>query len=255
MKFKLILLSSLLITACHFNKEQLKTAPSNTLTKQELNDGWQLLFDGNNTGLWRGYKRNSFPSNWQIVNGTLYMKGGKNMTTAEKADRSDIIYPKKFENFSFKLDWKISKNGNSGIFYLGQEVKDSHAENNYIWRTAPEMQILDNDGHPDADKGHNGNRQAGSLYDLVPAQPQNARPVGEWNQIEITVNNRFVTHKQNGVIVVSYQMDTEQWRNMIAQSKFPQLNPLWHKVAKTGLIGLQDHDDEVWFRNIKIKEL
>ena len=117
------------------------------------------------------------------------------------------------------------------------------------------MQVLDNDGHPDASKGKNGNRQAGSLYDLVPAVPQNAKPVGEWNSIEIHVENRSVKHIQNGEVVVEYTMDTPKWEEMINNSKFPGLNPTWAQVPQRGYIGLQDHSDPVWFRNIRIKRL
>jgi hypothetical protein len=248
------LLSALLLTSCQTT--DLPSHSNNTLSAIEKSDGWQVLFDGKTPGHWRGFKRKKFPNNWIIVDGTLHMKGAKNMTKTELDNRSDLIYGEKFENFILKLDWKISEKGNSGVFYLGQEYSsNANTIYDYMWRTAPEMQILDNIGHIDANRGKNGNRQAGSLYDLIPAKPQNAAPVGQWNSIEISVNNRTVTHKQNGEVVVSYQMDTEYWKNIIANSKFPSLNPNWHDVAKSGFIGLQDHDDEVWFRNIKIKKL
>jgi hypothetical protein len=99
------------------------------------------------------------------------------------------------------------------------------------------------------------NRQAGSLYDLIPAKPQNAKPVGEWNQIEITVYKGTVIHKQNGVIVLEYHLWTPEWNKLVAGSKFPGLNPDWADVASKGYFGLQDHGDDVWFRNIKIKKL
>lgn len=253
--FSTILFTSLLaIAGCKGNQEMIETQV-NKLTAQEVEDGWKLLFDGETSDGWRGFKRQDFPSNWVVENGTLHMKGEQFMSAAEKATRGDIVFDKEFDNFTLKLQWKISENGNSGIFYLGSETAKSFAKDDYIWRNAPEMQVLDNLGHPDANKGENGNRQAGSLYDLIAAKPQNARPVGQWNDIEITVNNRQVTHKQNGVVVVAYTLDTPQWRQLVAQSKFPSLNPTWHDVAQRGLIGLQDHSDPVWFRNIKLKEL
>ena len=168
---------------------------------------------------------------------------------AGNKDGGDIIYDKQFDNFTLSLEWKISEGGNSGIFYLGEEKLD------YIWKTAPEMQVLDNEKHPDAKLGKDGNRMAGSLYDLIPAKPQNAKPVGEWNQVEITVYKGTVVHKMNGVNVVEYHLWTPEWNALVAGSKFPSLNPKWAEVASKGYFGLQDHGDDVWFRNIKIKEL
>lgn len=225
-----------------------ETAAPNTLTQAEIDDGWALLFDGKTSEGWRGYKKDYFPSAWQIVDGTIHMIGSGRGEAGDK-EGGDIIYDKVFQNFTVSLEWKISEGGNSGIFYLGEEELD------YIWKTAPEMQVLDNEKHPDAKLGKDGNRQAGSLYDLIPAKPQNAKPVGEWNQVEITVYKGTVVHKQNGVNVVEYHLWTPEWNELVAGSKFPGLNPEWADVASKGYFGLQDHGDDVWFRNIKIKEL
>nr|WP_206663262.1 DUF1080 domain-containing protein [Ningiella ruwaisensis] len=223
----------------------------NTLSEEEREQGYQLLFDGKTTEGWRGFNRDDFPPNWVVENGTLHMVGIANMSDTQKENRGDIIYDETYSDFILKLEWKISPAGNSGIFYLGEESE----EYDFIWKTAPEMQILDNDGHPDASKGKDGNRQAGSLYDLVPAEPQNAAPVGQWNQVEIHVSDRKVKHIQNGEVVVEYEMDTPEWNAMIAVSKFPALNENWAQVPESGYIGLQDHSDPVWFRNIRIKKL
>lgn len=223
----------------------------NSLTDSEKEDGWQLMFDGKTSKGWRGFKKDVFPSNWEVVDGTLHMIKGADQTEEQKANKADIIYKKQFENFVFKLEWKISEGGNSGIFYMGQELDDFKR----IYHTAPEMQVLDNDKHPDAKKGKDGNRKAGSLYDLIPAKPQNAKAVGEWNQVEITINDREVKHKQNGVKVLSYKIDSHEWKALVAKSKFPKLNPNWVNMAAKGYVGLQDHGDDVWFRNLKIKEL
>jgi len=220
----------------------------NALTQAEKDDGWVLLFDGKTSEGWRGYKKDYFPSAWQIVDGTIYMIGSGRGEAGDK-EGGDIIFDKVFQNFTVSLEWKISEGGNSGIFYLGEEELD------FIWKTAPEMQILDNEKHLDANLGKDGNRQAGSLYDLIPAKPQNAKPVGEWNQVEITVFKGLVIHKQNGKKVVEYHLWTPKWNELVAGSKFPALNPDWADVASKGYFGLQDHGDDVWFRNIKIKEL
>lgn len=227
-----------------------EAGPVNALTEEEKTDGWQLLFDGNTSDGWRGYGKDHFPEGWEVVDGTLHMKGS-GRGEAGSHDGGDIIYDQEFQNFELKLEWKISDGGNSGIFYLGQENPDVGP----IWMTAPEMQVLDNNGHPDAKLGKDGNRQAGSLYDLIPANPQNAKPVGEWNQVEIIVFKGTVVHKQNGETVVEYHLWTPEWENMVAESKFPGLNKDWVNVASKGYFGLQDHGDDVWFRNIRIKEM
>ncbi|MDH5366523.1 MAG: DUF1080 domain-containing protein [Cyclobacteriaceae bacterium] len=223
---------------------------NNALTEAEIADGWILMFDGTTSEGWRGYGKDHFPAGWEITDGTIKMIGsGRGEAGAE--DGGDIIYNQEFGNFHFKLEWKVSEGGNSGIFYLGQE----NTELGPIWRTAPEMQVLDNEKHPDATMGKDGNRMAGSLYDLIPAKPQNAKAAGEWNQVEIIVYKGTVVHKQNGETVLEYHLWTPEWDELVAGSKFPGLNPDWAKVASKGLIGLQDHGDDVWFRNLKIKNL
>jgi len=223
-------------------------AVPNTLTEKEKAEGWELLFDGKTSTGWRGFNQKEFPKNWQIVDGTLFCKeSGRGEAGAE--DGGDIVYDKPFENFKLSLEWKVGEGGNSGIFYLAQEGKDK------IWRTAPEMQVLDNERHIDAELGKDGNHKAGSLYDLIPAVPQNTKPAGEWNSVEILVYKGTVIHRQNGEQVVEYHLWTPEWNEMIKNSKFPEYNPDWANVAKSGLIGLQDHGDNVWFRNIKIKEM
>lgn len=221
----------------------------NELTQEEKNAGWVLLFDGQTSEGWRGVNKDHFPAGWEVADGTLHCKGS-GMGEAGAEDGGDILYDKEFSNFHLKMEWKIGEGGNSGIFYLGKEVEDWP-----IWKTAPEMQVLDNERHPDAMLGKDGNRQAGSLYDLIPAKPQNAKPAGEWNSVEILVYNGTVVHKQNGETVLEYHLWTDDWNNLVAGSKFPELNPDWANVAKSGYIALQDHGDDVWYRGIKIREL
>jgi hypothetical protein len=221
----------------------------NQLTEEEKAEGWVLLFDGETTTGWRGVNKAHFPAAWILEDGALKCQGS-GRGEAGAADGGDILYEKEFSNFRLKLEWKISEGGNSGIFYLGKEV-----EGWPIWRTAPEMQVLDNERHPDSFLGIDGNRKAGSLYDLIPAKPQNAKPAGEWNTVEIIVYRGTVVHKQNEETVLEYHLWTDEWNQLVAGSKFPGLNPDWANVAESGLIALQDHGDDVWFRNIRIKEL
>jgi len=209
---------------------------NNTLTEAEIEEGWILMFDGETSEGWRGYNRDAFPeSGWVIEDEALKVAG-------------DIIYDAKFHNFHLKLEWKAAEGANSGIFYLSQEI-----EGRPIWHSAPEMQILDNENHPDANQGIDGNRQAGSLYDLIPAIPQNFRGHGEWNGVEVIVNNGSVTHIQNGEVVVEYELGTPEWNEMVAASKFAPLDVFG--IDQAGFIGLQDHNDDVWFRNLKILSL
>ncbi|MCL6217006.1 3-keto-disaccharide hydrolase [Zunongwangia pacifica] len=230
-----------------------KTAVANSpnqLSEKEKEDGWKLLFDGKSTDGWRGYLKDSFPEKgWTIEDGALKVQGAG---TGEAGNGGDIIFDEEFKDFELSLEWKISEGGNSGIFYLAEEI-----EGEPIFTSAPEMQILDNDRHPDAKLGKDGNRQAGSLYDLIPAKPQNAKPVGEWNKVSILVYRGTVVHTQNGENVVEYHLWTDEWKEMIKDSKFKDWNSFLNAGGddKKGYIGLQDHGDDVWFRNIKIKEL
>lgn len=206
-------------------------------------EGFYPLFNGTSLEGWRGYMKDHLPSRWKVEDGIIHFDPGA------EGDGGDIIYSKEFSDFHLKLEWKISEGGNSGIFYLGKEGDGP------IYHTAPEMQVLDNLKHPDAKKGKDGNRQAGSLYDLIPAVPQNFRGAGEWNQVEIIHNKGHVVHFQNGEKVVEYQTGTADWKERVAGSKFPALNPSWAELPTKGYIGLQDHGDDVWYRNIWIKEL
>ena len=223
-------------------------AAPNTLTQAEKEDGWVLLFDGTTTNGWRGYNQESFPEKgWEVVDGTLHVMGsGKGEAGG---GGGDIITDKKYKNFELSLEWKVGEGGNSGIFYLAQEKPDQP-----IWKSSPEMQILDNERHPDAKLGVNGNRAAGSLYDLIPGKMEAVHPAGEWNQVKILVYNGTVVHFMNGEQVLEYHLWTDDWKNMVLNSKFKDYEDFLN-TAEEGYIGLQDHGDDVWFRNIKIKEM
>ncbi len=220
----------------------------NSLTAQEKTEGWELMFDGKSTKGWRKYDTTVFPadSGWAADNGTLRCIGSGMGEAGGKG--GDILYDKKFKDFDLKLEWKISKGGNSGIFYFVQEIPGEQS-----WKSGCEMQVLDNLVHPDARLGKDGNRQAGSLYDLIPAVPQNAKPVGEWNTAEILVYQGTVVHFQNGEKVLEYHIGTPDWDKMIKASKFKEF-PEFGKY-KEGFILLQDHGNDVWYRNMKIKTM
>lgn len=218
-------------------------AQDNTLTKKEKKDGWKLIFDGKTTTGWRGYNKTAFPENgWNIDQGSLHcVSNGKG---------GDIILDQKLSNFELVMDWKIAEGGNSGIFIFGHEL-----EGKPIYFSAPEMQVLDNDRHSDATAGKDGNHKAGSLYDMIPANPQNTKPAGVWNSVKIVANNGNIELWQNGAKVVTFTMGTEEWKTMCANSKFKNWPEFVNNNAKDGYVGLQDHGNEVWFKNIKLKIL
>jgi hypothetical protein len=236
-----VLLTGVLILSVSCKSGQKKEAPKD--------EGWTALFDGSSMKGWRGVNKDTIPGAWVVENGTMHCVGSGN-GEAGAVNGGDILYNKKFGNFHLKFEWKIAEGGNSGVFYLGQEVKDWP-----IWKTAPEFQVLDNAKHPDAMLGKDGNRQAGSLYDLIPAKPQNTKPAGEWNTAEIMVYKGTVIHRQNGETILEYHLWTEDWKKLVAGSKFPEMNPDFANVAKEGYIAFQDHGDDVWYRNITIRDL
>lgn len=215
----------------------------------------QVLFDGSNLDAWTGYCKKKVPQKWVIEEGTLRFKDDGSRKMNDPATGGDLITRAKYGNFELQLDWKISKGGNSGIFYLAREVCAGGGKiGQPIYMSSPELQLLDNDVHQDAKKGKDGNRMAGSLYDLIPAVPQNAKPAGEWNSVRIRVNKGKVTHWMNGEKVLEYVLWGDAWRALNKGSKFESW-PNFMDTAKEGHIGLQDHGDDVWYRNIKITKL
>ena len=239
----IIILAAMSYTSCA-NASKKEAAPEQAPAAQ---DEWITLFDGTNFEGWRGYGRTDMPKAWTIEDGALKINGSGQGEAGAK-DGGDSI----FKYFGLTFEWKVSKGGNSGIFYLSQEV-----EGDPIWKSSPEYQILDNVNHVDAKLGKAGNRQSASLYDLIPAVPQNSKPYGEWNTGSITVFKGTVLHTQNGENVVEYHLWTDDWKNMIENSKFKGWENFINAGGENreGFIGLQDHGDDVWFRNIKIKIL
>ena len=217
----------------------------NTLTSEEANNGWELLFDGTSTNGWHEYGSNAPGPAWKVADGNIYIDTSYKQ---EKPGESlDIVTDEEFENFDLKLEWKIDTNGNSGIIFYVHEDPEQF-KNTYM--SGPEMQVLDNNGHPDAKiiKHH-----AGDLYDLISCSPETVKPALEWNQVEIKCIDGKLDFYLNGENVVSTQMWDDNWYKMIAESKFKQ----WPGFGtyKKGRIALQYHDSNVWFRNIRIKSL
>ena len=227
-------------------------------------DGYYVLFDGTSLNGWRGYGKDNVPSRWTVEDVCIKFSG-TGTGEGQTGEGGDLIFARKFKNFILELEWKVSKGGNSGIFYLAQEVKtvreDGSEKYEPIYISSPEYQVLDNANHPDAFLGGDGNRQSASLYDMIPAKPQNSNAFGEWNKAKIMVYKGTVVHGQNDANVVEYHLWTDQWTQMLQASKFSQEKwPLAFELLNNcggenheGYFGLQDHGDDVWYRNIRIK--
>lgn len=204
---------------------------------------WISLFDGSNLDQWRGYLSEEMPAEWTIEDGNMAFtpgsRGGKNIITKEA-----------YTNFILSLEWKISEGGNSGIFWGVYEDKKFGEP----YQTGPEIQVLDNERHPDSFVA-NGTHKAGSLYDMIAYPPADINPAGQWNLCILEVNHRANLAKvtMNNGETISFPLQGAQWDHLIENSKFKG----WEGFGKyqTGHIGLQDHSDKVWYRNIKIKKL
>jgi 3-keto-disaccharide hydrolase len=208
-------------------------ASLNTLTAAERAAGWRLLFDGKTTAGWRGWKMDSMPSGWRAVDGAL----------TRTSQAADIITTEKFRNFELALEWNIAPKGNSGIFYRASEDDEA------VYWTAPEMQVLDDAGQPDELRS----RSAGSNYDLHAAPAGIVKPAGEWNAARILVHGNHVEHWLNGVKVVEYELLSPDWEAKVKASKFAP-HPRYGRNPE-GYIGLQEHGGWVAYRNIKIRAL
>ena len=197
---------------------------------------WEVLFDGEKLSGIRGYRQESFPLNdWIIVDGTLKTIPGHGV---------DLISEKVYKNFELELEWKVAIGGNSGIFYYATE------EGDYIWQTAPEMQVLDNKVHAD---GKNTFTSAGALYAMIPPSRVVVNPVGKFNKVKIRAYNNNIEHWLNGVKIVEYTYGSKSMWELVKKSKFNKM-PLFAKATE-GRIGLQGDHGEVWYRNIRIKKL
>jgi 3-keto-disaccharide hydrolase len=226
-----LLVFSLLLVGCS-NDPVIDAAECvNELSPQEQQQGWHVLFDGESLAQWRSYKEQDANSGWAVENGCLARVGWG----------GDLITREQFGNFELKLEWRISEAGNSGIFIRGDESGRS------IHHTGFEMQVLDNAGHSDAeDPSH----RSGAYYDMIVPDHDTSKPVGYWNQVHIIANGDDVEFRLNGRTTAKFKQGSPEWQALYQQSKFtdrPNYGSLWK-----GHIGLQDHMDKVWYRNIRV---
>jgi len=239
---RLYLLGLVSLMACN-NSSTTSTSDSTTTSKDSAattEAQWTSLFDGSTLNGWHTYGKTGIGSAWKADSGTIHLTTAKAKSEFQNRDGGDIVTNDEYENFHLKLEWKISKNGNSGIVFL---IKEDTSQYKYMWNTGPEMQVLDNDGHPD---GKIKKHRAGDLYDLISCSTETVKPVGEWNQAEIIVNKGKLDLILNGTNVVSTTLWDDNWNKLVAGSKFKDM-PGFGK-QRVGRIGLQDHGDEVWFR-------
>ena len=242
MKKILITLVTFLIISC--NETPKKNVDQ---TEKSSQKEWVSLFDGKSFDGWHQFNETKMSSAWDIVDNAMVFDPSKQM---DKKQNNDIVTEKEYTNFELSLEWNIAEGGNSGIFWGVKEGEQYRKP----YTTGPEIQVLDNERHPDAlanPKFH----QAGALYDLVQPMQDVCKPAGEWNHFLISIdyksNKGNVT--LNGVEIVNFPLSGEKWDSLVANSKFSD----WDHFAKfkTGKIGLQDHGDMVSYRNIKIREL
>lgn len=220
---------------------------ANTLTEKEKTEGWVLLFNGSDFSGWRQCNGSEMPKNWILEDDAMKVFTGEGKKPGQGANGDILFGDQKFKNFELSIDWKASDMANSGIFYNIRELPGKP-----IYYAAPEVQVLDN---VNATDNKNPTHLAGSLYDMIAADPKTVNPTGEWNTIVIRVHNGNVIHTQNGVKVVEYTLWTPEWDELVANSKFKSFPGFTEGISKEGYIGLQDHGYAVWFRNIKIREL
>ena len=228
------------------SQEALESERISEADVKEPSQEWTMLFDGTSFDGWNEYQKNGVSDNWKIEDGAMVFNPAENR---DKNELLDLISEKEYTDFILSVDWKISEAGYSGVFWGVKE--DPKIEKPY--HTGPEVQVLDNEKHPDAKNGTT--HQAGSLYDMVAPSEDVTNPVGEWNTMVITVNHKKQqgSVELNGKKIVDFPVGNEMWDAMVSKSKFAE----WEKFGKytTGKIGLQDHGNMVAFRNIKIKEL
>ncbi|GEO10905.1 3-keto-disaccharide hydrolase [Segetibacter aerophilus] len=246
MKSAFLILSVILLLTQASAQNTSNKMQDNTLSTQEKNEGWKLLFDGKTTSGWHSYGYNAVGNAWNILDGCLHLDVA-NRKSWPANESKDILTNDEYDNFHLKVDWKLAKKGNSGIIFYVHEDKSKYAN---TYETGPEMQVLDNAGHADAKIPKH---RAGDLYDLISSSSEPVKPAEEWNHAEIMCKDGKLEFFLNGVSIVTTTMWDDNWKKMVANSKFKSMPDFG--TFKKGKIALQEHGEEVWFKNIKIRKL
>ena len=245
---KTILLGFVFLTfsSIHFAVAQSNNANDamlNKLTPAEIKKGWKLLFDGSTLTGWKTYNRSDMATSWGVKDGAIFLDAKKGRSDIAKGD---LVTLEDYDDFEFSVEWKISDCGNSGIMY--RIVEDPKYKQPYL--TGPEMQVLDNKCHPDAKII---THRSGDFYDVMASKTENVKPAGEWNSVRIIMKGYKLEQWQNGVRQIKLTLGSDEINAIVGKSKWKNQKD-WGK-ALIGKIGLQDHGDAVWFRNIKIRSL
>lgn len=228
------------------NTKTLAMSAENSLSDTEKNEGWVLLFDGQTTNGWHKYGGNPVGAAWKVEDGTLRLQTGQ-LQDWQIKEGGDIVTDEEYDNFHLKIDWKIDTGGNSGIMFL---VHEDSVKYKYAWHTGPEMQVLDNERHGDAKIPKH---RAGDLYDIIACSKETVKPALEWNAVEIKCLNGKLDFWLNGENVISTTLWDDNWKSLLKNTKWSNYPDF--ATYKKGRIALQDHGNNVWFRNIKIRSL
>lgn len=224
----------------------------NTLTEQEKQEGWTLLFDGETTDGWRKAYGDDFPSGgWVVENGMLIVLESNGR---QGGGAGSIVTTEQYSNFELQLDFRLTEGANSGIKYFVVENLDFFEDDPAGRGIGLEYQVLDDANHPDANNGVNGNRTVASLYDMIPAaKDKKVNPVGEWNHVRLISDGSHVEHWLNGLKVLEYERGSDAYRALVDKSKYNGYENFG--MEEEGHILLQDHGNRVAYRNIKIRRL
>jgi hypothetical protein len=256
-KFFLLVFSIFIVLGCSNNKEKStkikSSAPlENTLSKAEIDDGWELLFDGKTFNGWRGIGKNTVPDgHWKIEDNCIRkIKSGDVpiLADGQPAEGGDLMTDRTFDNFELSFDWKISEAGNSGVKY--NVIEEYSVKNGSTSALGYEYQVLDDEKHED---NLNPTHRTASLYDMIQAIGGSAKPIGEFNTGRIVFNKNHGEHWLNGVKVVEYDVDSPEFQEHFKKSKYAKHEDFTkHKIAH---LILQDHGNDCWYKNIKIRKL
>ena len=248
-----ILFLLVILTSCGENKNQVEqvTGP-NQLTKEEISEGWELLFDGKSFNGWRGIGKDTIPDgHWKIEDNAIRKISSGNVPTmpdGQPLKGGDLITNSTYNDFELTFEWKISEAGNSGVKYnVIEEVSIKNGSSNAL---GFEYQVLDDDKHSD---NLNPTHRTASLYDMIEAVGKTTKPVGEYNTAKIVFNKNHGEHWLNGEKVVEYDLDSPEFDILFKKSKYRDKTDF--TKHKTAHIVLQDHGNDCWYRNIKIKKL